>query len=90
MASDFFFPFGWLNFLLLSEKKRKKIIDKIRLLVMEVIKLFEYWYTNKNYLNWLSLYKQMINKVLPIIKKLYLSYLLIFLFNNATSHSIYI
>ena len=37
-----------------------------------------------------KLYKQVVNKELPIVKTLYPGYLLFFLFNNATSYSVFI
>ena len=40
MASDFFFPFCRLNLSLLSEKKRKEMIEKTGLTVIEAVELF--------------------------------------------------
>ena len=49
MLLIFFFSFGQLNLSSLSEKKTKKMIDKTKQTVIEVIKLFEYRKSNEGY-----------------------------------------
>ena len=53
MVSDFFLPFGRLNLSSLLEEKKKKMMDKTRLLVTEAVELFEYGKTNKGLLGWM-------------------------------------
>lgn len=45
---------------------------------------------NKRYWDGPKLYKQVVNKVLPIAKALYPGYSLLFLFDNATNYSVYV
>lgn len=89
MVSDFLLPFRRLNLSSLSEGKKKKVIDKTKLSVTEAVELFEYGKTNKGYWNGSKLHKQVVNKVLPIAEALYPGYSILFLFDNATSHSVY-
>ena len=56
---------------------------------METVKLFEYKKSNKSYWDRPKLYKQVVNKVLPIVKTLYIGYLLLFCFDNITSHFVF-
>ena len=51
--------------------------------------LFKYRKANKRYWDGLKLYQQVINNTLPIAEAFYPSYSLLFLFNNATSDSVY-
>lgn len=89
MVSDFLLPFEQLNLLSLSEGKKKGVIDKTGLSVIEAVELFEYEKTNEGYWDGSKLHKQVVNKALPITEALYLGYSLLFLFDNATSHSVY-
>lgn len=89
MVSEFLLLFDRLNFLLLSEKKQKEVIEKTRLIILEAVELFEYEKNNEGYYNGAKLYKQIVSKALYIAKALYLGYLLLFLFDNITSHSVY-
>ena len=50
---------------------------------------FEYGKNNDGYWNGAKLYQQVINKALLIAEALYFGYSLLFLFDNATSHSMY-
>lgn len=59
------------------------------LIFIKTIKIFEYEKNNNKYWNKTKLYKQVVKKILSITKVFYLKYLLYFLFDNATSHSIY-
>lgn len=89
MASDFLFLFSRLNLSPLSKEKKKVIIGKIGLTVTKAVELFEYGKSNKGYCNGPKLYKQVVNKALPITKALYPGYSLLFLFDNKTSHSMF-
>ena len=51
--------------------------------------MFKYGKNNDGYWNGAKLHKQIVNKALPIAEALYPGYSLLFLFDNATSHSIY-
>lgn len=73
----------------MSEKKKKEMIDKMRLTIMEAMELFEYKKSNKGYWDRFKLVKQVVHKILLITEALYQGYLLVFLFNNTTSHSIF-
>lgn len=70
-------------------EKREKFIQQIRLQEIEVVENFEYKKNNDSYWNKVKLYKQVINKTLPIIKAFYPKYSLFFLFDNVTIHLIY-
>lgn len=72
MAFDFLLLFGQLNLLLLLKEKKKEVIKKTRLSVIETIKLFEYKKIHKSYWDKLKLYKQIVYKALLITKTLYL------------------
>lgn len=89
MASNFIFLFYQLNLLSFSEKKKKEMINKMGLTIMEAIELFEYKKSNEGYWNRFKLDKQVVNKILSITEALYQGYLLVFLFYNMTSHSVF-
>ena len=89
MTSDFLLAFGHLNLFLLSEEKRKEVIEKSELTIIEAVELFEYGKANKGYWDGPKLHKQVVNKALSLAEALYPSYSLLFLFDNATSHSVY-
>lgn len=59
------------------------------LIIIKVVKIFEYGKNNNRYYNRVKLYKQVVEKALFIVEALYLRYSLYFLFDNTTSHSIY-
>lgn len=88
MVSDFLFPFDQLNLSSLSEKK-KKLIEKTELTITKTVKLFKYKKLNEGYWDGPKLYKQVVNKALPIAKALYLRYLLLFLFDNVISYFVF-
>ena len=56
----------------------------------EMVNLFEYRKNNEKYWDDSKLYKQVVTKAFSIAKAVYLKYLLLFLFDYTTSHSIYI
>lgn len=62
----------------------------MELKIIEGVQLFKYKKSNEDYQNRFKLYKQVINKVLPITKTLYLGYLLFFLFNNVTNYFVFV
>lgn len=55
-----------------------------------MVTYFQYEKTEEKYWIGKHLEDQMIKKILPIDEFLYLGYELLFLFNNATSHTIYV
>lgn len=56
----------------------------------EAIKIFEYKKTNDGYWDRAKLYQQVVIKALPIAEALYPYYSLVFLFDNATNHFVYV
>lgn len=64
-------------------------MKKTKLNVTKVIKLFEYKKANKKYWDRHKLHKQVVNKVLSLVKALYPSYSLLFLFDNNISYFVY-
>lgn len=56
----------------------------------KAIKIFEYKKNNNKYWDRTKLHEQVVSNALPIVKALYPGYLLIFLFNNVTSHFVYV
>ena len=90
MVSEFLLPFGCLNLLSFSEEKQKEVKEKAGLTITEAIELFEYGKNNGGYWDGAKLHQQVVNKALPIAEALYPGYSLLFLFDNATSHSVYI
>lgn len=89
MTSDFLLPFGRLNLASLDEKKREEVVEKARLVDTDAVEIFEYGKNNDGYWDGAKLHKQVVNKALPIAEALYPGYSLLFLFDNATSHSVY-
>lgn len=89
MILEFILLFERLNLALLPSKKSQEVIEKIGLMHIESVEIFEYRKNNNGYLDRAKLYQQVINKTLPIVKVFYFSYSLLFLFDNATSHLVY-
>lgn len=89
MTSDFWLPFGRFNLASLSSQKRKEVVEKRGLLETEAVEMCEYRKNNDEYWDEAKLYKQVVNKALPIAEALYPRYSPLFLFDNATSHSVY-
>lgn len=56
---------------------------------LEVAEFFEYGKNNDGYWNRQHLLKQVVDKAMRIGEALYLGYQLLFLFDNATSHSVF-
>lgn len=78
MMFKFLFLFGCLNLFSLSNEKQQEVIEKIGLTFKEVVELFKYRKNNKRYWDESELYKQVVNKTLPIAKALYPKYLFLF------------
>ena len=89
MVSEFLLPFGRLNLFSLSDEKQQEVMEKTGLTFKEAAELFEYGKNNEGYWDGPKLHKQVVNKALPIAEALYPGYSLLFLFDNATSHSVY-
>lgn len=66
------------------------MIQQTELTFTEIVEIFKYGKNNDEYWNRAKLHKQIVEKTLLIAAGLYLRYLLCFLFNNITSHSVYI
>ena len=88
MVSDFLLPFGRLNLSSLSQEKKDKII-LTTLTSTEAVEIFEYGKNHEGYWDGAKLHKQVVTKALPVAEALYPGYSLLFLFDNATSHSVY-
>ena len=73
----------------LTPKKREEVIQQTGLQEIEAVEIFEYGEKNDGYWDRAKLHKQVVNKALPIAEALYPGYSLLFLFDNATSHSVY-
>lgn len=89
MVSEFLLPFGRLNLSSLSQEKRDEIVLKTGLTLTEAVEIFEYGKNHKGYWDGAKLHQQVITKALPVAEVLYSGYSLLFLFDNATSHSVY-
>lgn len=89
MASEFLLPFGRLNLLSMSQEKREQVRVEKGLSVTEAVELFEYGKNYEGYWDGAKLYEQVVSKALPIAEALYPGYAFLFLFDNATSHSVY-
>lgn len=89
MVSEFLLPFGRLNLSSLSELSQQDLIERCGLTETEAVEIFEFGKNNQGYWTGADLLKQVKNKALPIAQALYPGYSLLFLFDNATSHSVY-
>ena len=87
MVSDFLLPWSRLNvFSLPNELQLEKITSG---LPAEAATYFEYGNNNERYWTRDHLLQQIVDKAFPIAETLYLGYELLFMFDNATSHSVY-
>lgn len=84
MTFEFIFPFSPLNLVSFSPEKREEIVQETGLIKTEAVEIFEYGYWDGA-----KLYQQVVKKALSIAEALYPGYSFLFLFDNATSHSIY-
>ncbi len=89
MVSEFILPYEQLNLAFLTSEKREEVIQQTRLTITKAVEIFEYRKNNDGYWNEARLHKQVVEKALPITEALYPRYSLCFLFDNATSHSVY-
>lgn len=89
MVSEFVLPFGRLNLSSLSQEKRDEIVSRTGMTLTEAIEIFKYGKNHEGYWDGAKLYQQVVTKALPIAEALYPGYSLLFLFDNATSHSVY-
>ncbi len=87
MVSDFLLPWSRLNLLSLSPQQQKNLASSG--ISTETVTYFEYGKIEEGYWTGEHLLDQIVKKALPIRKTLYPGYELLFLFDNATSHSIY-
>lgn len=90
MTLEFLVPFDQLNLASLSLDKRDEIVLRCALVSIKTIEIFEYKKNNDKYWDKAKLHHQVMKKALPMVEKLYLCYFLLFLFDNTTSHSVYI
>lgn len=89
MTSEFLLPFGRLNLASLSPEKRDEVVQRCELVFIEAVEIIEYRKNNDGYWDGAKLHHQVMKKALPIAEALYPGYSLLFLFDNATSHSVY-
>ena len=87
MVSDFLLPWSQLNLFSLSQIAQNKLVNSG--VPREAAEFFEYGKNNDEYWRGENLLKQVVEKAMPIGEALYPGYQLLFLFDNATSHSIY-
>ncbi len=90
MTSDLFLFFNRLNLASLSSEKRKEIVEKCGFLETEAVEMFEYGKNNDRYWDRAKLHKHVVSTALPIEETLYPEYSLLFLFDNTTTHSVYV
>lgn len=88
MMSDFFFLWFWLNLLSFLLERQQKLRSSG--ILFEAVIYFEYNKIEERY--WIGKYllDQIKNKALSIVEALYLEYKLLFMFDNTTSHTIYV
>ena len=73
----------------LTPERREQIEEKTRLVETKAVEIFKHRKNNNEYWDGAKLHKQVVDKAVPIIQALYHGYSLLFLFNNATNHSVY-
>lgn len=88
MVSDFLLPWSRFNLLSLPPQRQEELVSSG--VPLEAVIYFEYKKIEEGYWTGEHLLDQIINKALPIAESLYSGYELLFIFDNATSHSIYI
>lgn len=86
MASDFLLPWSRLNLYSLPEARQQELQSAG--IPLEAVVLFEYG-KEEGYWDGKMLLSQVTERALPIAETLYPGYSFLFLFDNATSHSIY-
>lgn len=86
MVSDFLLPWSRLNLLSLPKTRQQELLALGT--PLEAAVLFEYG-KDEGYWNGKMLLHQAVSRALPIAEGLYPGYSFLFLFDNATSHSVY-
>lgn len=89
MVSEFLLPFKRLNFSHLTLPSQTELMETYGLTTTEAVEIFEFGKNNDGYWTGADLLKQVKEKALPIARALYPGYSLCFLFDNATSHSVF-
>ena len=89
MVSEFLLFFARLGLSHSSQIQQEEIMRNPSLKINAAVESLEYRENNDGYLDGVKLLWQVIEKVLPIAKVLYFRYSILFMFDNATSHSIY-
>ena len=87
MVSDFLLPWSQLNLHSLSDQAQHELASSG--VPLEAVEFFEYGKNNEGYWTGEHLLKQVVEKAMPIGEALYPGYQLLFLFDNATSHSVF-
>ena len=87
MVLDFLLPWSRLNLLPLLPQQQEDLASSG--IPLKAVTYFDYGKTEEGYWTGEHLMDQIVKKALPIGEALYLGYELLFLFDNATSHSIY-
>ena len=90
IVSDFLLSFSRFNLFRLSEKEQDQFVEHYGLLSKEAVEILEYEKNNEGYWDEVKLVKQVKKKALSIAEALYPGYSLLFLFDNATSHLVYL
>ena len=89
MTSDFILPYRQLKLNSFILERREEIAQTTGLLETEAVKIFEYGKNNDEYWDGAKLHQQVVNKALSIAEVFYPGYLLLYLFDNATSCFVY-
>lgn len=89
MVLGFFLLFRHFSLSCLSLKKRQEVIKKVGPTPKKIVEIFEYNKNNDKYKDRAKLHQQVENKALLIAKVFHFGYLLLFIFNNITSYSLY-
>ena len=89
MVSEFSLSYGRLNLASFTLEKSEEVVQQTGLTTTEAVEVFKYRKNNDGYWDEAKLHKQVVKKALPVAEALYLRYSLCFLFDNATSHSVY-
>jgi hypothetical protein len=87
MVSEFLLPWGRLNLRHLAEPDRQRLNDQR--VPTDATVFYEYGATGKGYWDGEDLLQQVTEKALPIAQALYPGYEIVWIFDNATSHSVY-
>lgn len=89
MIPEFLLPFSCLGMSQLSPSAQHKIMDWTGLKFTKAVEILEYEKSNDGYWDRIKLLCQVMEKALPMAEALYPEYSFVFMFDNATSHSVY-